>query len=80
MNTKPIGEYDVEAVSHRYFNTRYVGENSKSEYLSVNWNSVRNRKKPIIFGDRTPRREFKYVEDPARVFVLAMKIGSWRNL
>lgn len=38
--------------------------------------SIRNRKKPVIFGDRTHRRGFMYVEDTVRSFVLAMKNGT----
>ena len=79
MTAKLIGEYGLETVSLRYFNTYGVGENSKGNYSSVIWkfiDSIRNRKKPIIFGDGTQRRDFVYVEDTARASVLAMKNGT----
>ena len=48
---KMIGEYGLEAESLIYFNTYYLGENSKGECSSVIWKfieSIRNGKKPIL--------------------------------
>ena len=79
MTSRLFNEYGLETVSLRYFNTYGVGENSKGEYSSVIWkfiDSIRNGKKPIIFGDGTQRRDFIYIEDTARASVLAMKNGT----
>ncbi len=79
MTAKLSSRYNLETISLRYFNTYGVGENSKGEYSSVIWkfiDSIRNAKKPIIFGDGTQRRDFIYVEDTARASVLAMKNGT----
>ena len=78
MTARLFNQYGLETVSLRYFNTYGVGENSKGEYSSVIWkfiDSIRNGKKPVIFGDGTQRRDFIYVEDTARASVLAMKNG-----
>ena len=69
MTANLFNQYGLETVSLRYFNTYGVGENSKGEYSSVIWkfiDSIRNGKKPVIFGDGTQRRDFIYVEDTAR--------------
>ncbi len=79
MAARLFNEYGLETVSLRYFNTYGVGENSKREYSSVIWkfiDSIRNGKKPVIFGDGTQRRDFIYVEDTAKASVLAMKNGT----
>ena len=79
MTAKLSSRYNLETISLRYFNTYGVGENSKGEYSSVIWkfiDSIRNAKKPIIFGDGTQRRDFIYVDDTAMVSVLAMKNGT----
>ncbi|EQB66088.1 MAG: hypothetical protein AMDU3_IPLC00001G0254 [Thermoplasmatales archaeon I-plasma] len=79
MTARLFNEYGLETVSLRYFNTYGVGENSKGEYSSVIWkfiDSIRNRKKPVIFGDGTQRRDFIYVEDTARASLLAMNNGT----
>ncbi len=79
MTARLFNEYDLETISLRYFNTYGLGENSKGDYSSIIWkfiDSIRNAKKPIIFGDGTQRRDFIYVEDTARASVLAMKNGT----
>ena len=79
MTARLFNQNGLETVSLRYFNTYGVGENSKGNYSSVIWkfiDSIRNRKKPIIFGDGTQRRDFVYVDDTARASVLAMKNGT----
>jgi UDP-glucose 4-epimerase len=79
MTARLFDKYGLETVSLRYFNTYGVGENSKGEYSSVIWkfiDSIRNGKKPVIFGDGTQRRDFIYVDDTARASVLALKNGT----
>ena len=79
MTARLFNEYDLETISLRYFNTYGVGENSKGDYSSIIWkfiDSIRNGKKPVIFGDGTQRRDFIYVDDTARASLLAMKNGT----
>ena len=79
MTARLFDKYGLETNTLRYFNTYGIGENSKGEYSSVIWkfiDSIRNGEKPIIFGDGTQMRDFIYVEDTARVSVLAMKKGT----
>ena len=84
--SKRIGEvtaalfnnFKLETVTLRYFSTYGNGENSKGEYSSVIWKfieSIRNGKKPVIYGDGTQSRDFIYVKDAARASILAMKNG-----
>jgi len=35
-----------------------------------------NKKAPVIYGDGSQRRDFIYVEDTARAFILAMERGK----
>ena len=79
MTAKLFNEYGLETISLRYFNTYGMGENSKGNYSSIIWkfiDSIRNKKKPIIYGDGKQRRDFIYVKDTARGSVLAMKYGK----
>ena len=78
MTAKLFSIAGLETISLRYFNTYGLGENSKGDYSSVIWkfiNSIRNEKKPIIYGDGTQRRDFIYVDDTVMASVLAMKNG-----
>lgn len=71
--------YNVETIFLRYFNTYGIGENSKGSYSSVIWkfiDDIRNRRKPIIYGDGKQRRDFIYVKDTARASVMAMENGK----
>ena len=82
MTSKLIGEYGLETVSLRYFNTYGIGENSKGDYSSVIWkfiDSIRNGKRPVIFGDGKQKRDFIYVDDTAKASLLAMKNGTPRE-
>ena len=79
MTARLFNEYDLETISFRYFNTYGLGENSKGEYSSVIRkfiDSIRNGKRPVIFGDGTQRRDFIYVDDTAKASVLEMKNGT----
>ena len=83
--TKIVDEYlaryysvrkEVECISLRYFNTYGIGENSKAQYASVVWRFItdlQNGRTPTIFGNGEQSRDFIYVEDTARVSVLAME-------
>ena len=79
MTAKLFSKYGLETISLRYFNTYGLGENSKGDYSSVIWkfiDTIRNNKKPVIFGDGNQSRDFVFVEDSARASVLAMKNGT----
>ena len=68
----------AETPALRYFNTYGTGENTKAQYASVIWRFVKAlelRQIPVIFGDSRQSRDFMYVEDTARAFVLAMEHG-----
>lgn len=70
--------HNLETVSLRYFNTYGTGENSKGSYSSVIWKfieNIKNRVRPVIFGNGNQSRDFVYVKDTARASVLAMEKG-----
>ena len=70
---------EVECISLRYFNTYGIGENSKAQHASVVWKFItdlQNGKIPVIFGNGKQSGDFIYVEDTARVSVLAMERGK----
>ena len=61
-----FNNFKLETVTLRYFSTYGMGENSKGEYSSVIWKfieSIRNGKKPVIYGDGEQRRDFVFVSD-----------------
>ena len=63
----------------RYFNTYGTGENSKGAYSSIFHkfkDDLRNNKTLVIFGDGTQGRDFIYIKDNAKAFVLAMEKGK----
>ncbi len=74
-----FNNFNLETVTLRYFSTYGIGENSKGEYLSVIWKfieSIRNGKKPVIYGDGTQSRDFIFIKDAARASILVMKNGK----
>jgi len=78
MTAKSFKSYGLETISLRYFDTYGIGENSKGSYSSVIWNfidDIMKGRKPVIYGDGTPRRDFIYVRDTARASILAMDNG-----
>ena len=79
MTAKMFKDYDLEVVALRYFNTYGAGENSKGPYSSVIWKfieSIRNNRKPVIYGDGKQSRDFVYVKDVAAASLLAMEKGE----
>ena len=78
MTAKMFKDYGLEVVALRYFNTYGIGENSKGPYSSVIWKfieSIRNSKKPVIYGDGKQSRDFVYVKDVAIASLLSMEKG-----
>ena len=78
MTAKMFKDYGLEVVALRYFNTYGIGENSKGPYSSVIWkfiDSIRNSKKPVIYGDGEQSRDFVYVKDVAIASLLSMEKG-----
>lgn len=69
---------EIETVCLRYFNAYGYGENSKGAYSSVIskfLDDFRQSRKPIIFGDGSQRRDFVYIDDIAKVNILAAENG-----
>ena len=79
MTAKLFKDYSLEVVALRYFNTYGAGENSKGSYSSVIWKfieSIRNNRKPVIYGDGKQSRDFVYVKDVAAASILSMENGK----
>ena len=79
MTAKLFKDYSLEVVALRYFNTYGAGENSKGPYSSVIWKfieSIRNNRKPVIYGDGKQSRDFVYVKDVAAASILSMENGK----
>jgi len=68
--------YGVDAVSLRYFNVYGPRQDPSSPYsgvLSLFMKAVLERRSPTIFGDGEQSRDFTYVEDVARLNLLAAR-------
>lgn len=68
--------YGIEYVAFRPFSVYGVGEHTKLGYANVTslftW-AMMAGKQPVVWGDGTQTRDFIFVEDVARAFVMALE-------
>lgn len=68
--------YGITCIGMRPFSVYGVGEHTKGGYANVvslfSW-AILNNKTPIVWGDGSQTRDYIFVEDAARSFVLALE-------